>query len=243
MHYLYNQCKNDLTFWYSILSKLKLPVPETYIIHTSAKIIHLFDNVEPSKIEHLDKLIEDIDYYAQKVGYPCFLRTSHTSNKHAWKNSCYLEKKEDIPSHIFTLAEMCFLADWPLETFVVRKLLKTKTHFHAFQDMPITKEVRCFFNWENIEVIRYWPLEAFSNQTKEKDIQKKLDEMYQLEDIEKQELINLCNFLKWQLPENEWCVDFLQDENKKWYIIDMSRISQSYKNLEKNAILFNITQS
>lgn len=128
------------------------------------------DKVEPEKIEWLDKLMEDIDYYANKVWYPCFIRTGQTSDKHSWDDTCYLKSKEDIVKHLYFLAETSYMANIMLprkmDTIVIRKMLTTKPLFYSFNNMPITKEVRCFIETENgkrkIYMTSYWPLEAFN---------------------------------------------------------------------------------
>lgn len=132
--YFFKKQLTDLSFWYPILQDLGVPTPETYIIKHKLNLMTLLDGIP---VEGLEKLVDDIDYFAQKVGYPCFLRTGQSSDKHGWKDTCHLEKKEDIVGHLVALQEHSCMADmfhpWSMDTIVVRKMLETKpffVHFH-----------------------------------------------------------------------------------------------------------------
>lgn len=219
----------DLAFWYPILKSLGIPTPETYIIKNDIMLFPLMDWIRP---EWLDRLVDSIDYYAQKVWYPCFLRTWHTSNKHDWKDSCFLKSKEDIVSHLASLQELSVMADmrcpWPMDTIVVRKIIDTVPVFYCFNEMPITKEVRIFIkDWAIESIHPYWPLEAFDwmIENPEENVAK----LNVFTDSDREFFDAIWTFLSKRF-NGYWSVDFLQDKSWRWVCIDMAVGDNSYKN-------------
>jgi len=128
---------------------------------------------------------------------------------------------------------MSAMANFPLDFFVVREMLETEPHFYAFSEMPITKEVRCFIEKDKITVTKYWPLEAFKKEDKEK-----LDKMYSFTEDDEKTFISLLSFIH-KTIDPIWCVDLLYTK-KGWVVIDMSTINQSYKNEEEGSIILEI---
>lgn len=249
-HYLatYNTALNDLSFWHPIIAKFQLLSPETYIIKHNVNLLPLANKERP-EILGLDTLIEKIKFCANKVGYPCFIRTGQTSNKHDWKNTCFLEKEEDIEDHLGALAEFSELASMlytiPTDTIVIRKLIKTKPIFVSFNGMPVTKEIRVFIEkaedtqsgQDEISVTPYWPIEAFDKHVCTKDgvsisleeVQKELVKIYELTEEDKKFFASVSTFLQKRL-KGSWSVDFLQDENGQWFLIDMAVAEWSARN-------------
>lgn len=237
LEYIYRQNLTDLSVWFPVLEKLGIPVPETYIIKHKVDLFPLLDWESP---EGIDKLVEDIDYYANKVWYPCFLRTGQTSNKHNWKNTCFLTKKEDIISHLANLQDFSVMADMfsprSMETLVVRKMLDTTAIFTAFEEMPITKEMRLFVkDWKIESLHPYWPQEAFEKFNIE-GIEEKMNELISLTEEEKLFFSKIWTFLAQAFPWY-WSIDFLKTTNWEWICIDMAQGHNSYKNKEQQIIL------
>lgn len=227
---------NDLSFWYPILKDLWIPTPETYIIRHNVKLLEVLDGTKPKLF---DKLISDIEFYANIVWYPCFIKTWCTSNKHSWKNTCYLEKKEDISQHIYNLVEFSAIADFELplwvDTIVIRKLLKTKEFFTWFEWMPITREVRIFVkSWEVYHIQPYWPIEAFDWRKKFK-FQKEFKELNKFTEEDLKEFNKMWTFI-WKMFQWHWSIDLLQWEDWVWYCIDMALWSDSYMNEKINLL-------
>lgn len=234
-NYYYNRGLNNLPFWYSILTELWIPTPETYIIEHKVQLIYLLDGKVSSEIEWCGVLINDIDVAAQKVWYPCFIRTWHSSNKHDWKDSCYLEKKEDIIRLLCNLTEHSYMADmfkaWPVNTIVVRKLIQTKPFFRYFRDMPITREVRMFLkDWKIESIHPYWPKEAFDWENKE--LLDQLKELNNISQWDREFLKKIWTFIAVHF-DWYWSCDFLQRVDWEWICIDMAVWENSYKNNEK----------
>lgn len=227
--YFFKSSLTDLAFWYPILKSLWVPTPETYIIKNDIMLFPLMDGIKPDGLDHL---IDNIDYYAQKVWYPCFLRTGHTSNKHDWENSCFLQSKDEIAGHLTSLQELSVMADmrcpWSMDTIVVRKLIETKPAFYCFNNMPITKEVRIFIkDWAIESIHPYWPLEAFHWRID--NLEENLAKLNVFTDSDREFFTAIWTFLSKSFS-GYWSVDFLQDKSWKWVCIDMAVGDSSYKN-------------
>lgn len=227
----YKNQLTDLCFWYPILKDLWVPTPETHIIKHSLNLFWLLENKD---VPWIDKLINDIDYYAQKVWYPCFLRTWQSSNKHSWGDSCFLTKKEDIKNHLRNLQEFSYMADMrkarSMETIVIRKMIETKEIFKCFNKMPITREVRLFIkDWKLLSIHPYRPKDAF--EWRVEDIDTKMEELNNFSDGDLMLFQKIWEFLAVKF-QWYWSVDFLQQINWEWICIDMAVWDNSYKNEE-----------
>ncbi len=138
-----------LSTWFPVVEAAGLPVPKTEIIRAG-------EGVEPDLFTvvgdglagdgRVKLLCDEIAAAADRVGWPCFLRTGQGSGKHDWNRTCYLERREDVTAHVCALFEWSQMVDFlglPCNVWVVRELLKTEPAFHAFSGrMPITREFR-----------------------------------------------------------------------------------------------------
>ena len=87
--------KTRLGYWFPKLKAAGLPVPFTSkpIVTVKQACIEVIDELEPNAVL---KLVEAIKVEADKIGYPCFLRTDYTSGKHDWKDSCFIASPDNI---------------------------------------------------------------------------------------------------------------------------------------------------
>lgn len=114
----------------------------------------------------IDPFFARIRDAADAIGYPCFLRTGQTSNKHRWKKTCHLACREAVEQHVFELVEFSEMADFiGLDTRVwaIRELLPTEPVcvLPAYGDFPLVPEVRCFIQGGSIICAHpYWPEKA-----------------------------------------------------------------------------------
>lgn len=100
---------NDIIYWYPILKLLRVPTPKTILIDPRVNLMEIvLDNKED---KGYDYFIKRLKLAASQIGYPCFLRSGHTSHKHDWKDSCYLTEESQIKGHINTLVEFCACCD------------------------------------------------------------------------------------------------------------------------------------
>ena len=102
--------KNSLLYWYPLIKDLGIKTPETEIVvlnKQSSELMGIMDGDWSS----IEPQMPEIISAARKIGFPLFMRTDEYSGKHQWKNTCYVEKEEDLNSHIYDLFEGSFCAD------------------------------------------------------------------------------------------------------------------------------------
>src|SRR2546421_167369 len=98
-----------------------------------------------------------------EMGFPCFLRTGMLSDKHSWKQTCFVEDTQGLPGRVGRLVEASFMANIagdPLnyDFWCVRKLTPTGPVVTYFNDMPIAMEVRAFIKDGKTQCVhQYWP--------------------------------------------------------------------------------------
>lgn len=165
--------KTALSYWFPLIQAAGVPVPKTTISlmppEAQKSIWEGFDGKEPAPdekiafhafVDHLKLMV------AQVGGYPCFLRTDHTSNKHSWEDTCFLTCAADIPRHLFALAEfseICDMMGLPWDTWVVREYLPIIPFGYCpdYGRMPICREFRFFVDDGVIRCRHpYWPRHA-----------------------------------------------------------------------------------
>ena len=119
--------QNSMYYWFPRIEHLDIPMPRT-----------TFCNLN----------VDEVRAAADRTGYPCFLRTDLCSGKHDWKESCFLQNRESVLSHMGKILNAN--VRWQLlgiepQGFVVREFLNLETLFTAFEgDMPINPERRYF---------------------------------------------------------------------------------------------------
>ncbi len=209
-------------------------VPDTIFVHYpySRKIWELADGKEP---RGFDNFIMSIHRAALEFGYPIFLRTESSSDKHSWKETCYVnvEPQEScndvLKSHVYGLVEHSLMADIPCDFFAIRRLIPTEPICTAFRgDMPIAKECRVFV--KNGQVVchhPYWPDEAFKNVSGKSVTRKQIDELQNFSDNEVDEITGIATLISRHIP-GWWSVDFLKDKDGNWWCIDMAIGQLSY---------------
>ena len=160
--------RNCLSYWYPKLQASGVLTPRTEIVRTDVDLWPLLDGEKP---EGFDELAAELKEVAGKVGgFPVFLRSGHTSGKHDWKDTCYVEAASEMASHIvniFEYGECTSLMGLPTDVWAVREMIPTIPQFVAFHGgMPITQERRYFFA-DGMVCCRhpYWPDVAFAHQS------------------------------------------------------------------------------
>jgi hypothetical protein len=217
---------NSLSYWFPKLQSIDVPVPRTKIIKTDVDFGPLLDGEEAGGAH---EFLEGIKEEASNFGLPLFLRTGHTSAKHSWKNSCYVETVESLSRSVFELIEYSAMAFpcLPWDEWVLREFLDLDTRFIAFHgDMPINNERRYFI--ENGEIIcrhPYWPSEAFEiTRTSTEGWREILAEMNSEEAPELEELtLRVASVFN-----GGWSVDWAKSKAGVWYAIDMAMAGDSY---------------
>lgn len=206
-------------------STLRVRVPDTVFVHYpySRELGHITDGEIP---RGWDDLTLAIDNAAGQFRYPVFLRTEFSSDKHSWKDTCYLENRHQIEKHVGNLVEHSLMHDLPCDFFAVRRLIPTEPIATAFYgDMPIAKECRVFIRDGAVACTHpYWPDEAFEGQNiKGGDVKM----LQQFTDEETTEITRIAEYIAHYFP-SWWSIDFLKDKDDNWWCIDMALGASSY---------------
>ena len=91
---------NCITYWLPKLMAAGIPVPRTEIVETDIELPLLLNGHNPAGfVVFLCELREACD----RIGYPVFLRTGHTSAKHDWEDTCYCEGGKSLVGTLRTL--------------------------------------------------------------------------------------------------------------------------------------------
>lgn len=233
------------------------------MIYWFPKIVNLTDNIPLTKIvilknQHdalmpvidgdfspLDDQWEEISTAAREIGYPLFMRTDEFSAKHQWKDTCYVEKEDDLKRHVYNLLEHSFMADimgLPVRALVFRKYIPMKNLFKAFYgEMPANPEIRVFVKDGKILCRHwYWVEDAIEKGSPKdllpknwREILKKEMESIDLESIDY--MIETSKLVGKAMDGEFWSVDFCQGADDTWYLIDMAQGDRSWhpKDCEK----------
>lgn len=219
-----------LSYWFPKIQAAGIAVPRTEIIQTNCNLIDLLDDLPPPKGYYA--LIEKLRITMDCLGYPCFLRTGLTSNKHDWEETCYVADPENLHQHVYKLVEFSAIADLmglPTNVWVVRELLITQPAFYAFNGLPITKERRYFVRDGKVEHHQpYWDPEAIAGHTDHLGWQNLLAKLNDETDLEIQTLTVLSQQVAAAVP-GYWSVDWLWTEDRGWVCIDMAEGEHSYR--------------
>jgi hypothetical protein len=223
-----------LSYWFPKLQKLNVVVPKTVFIKVSEAVTDsilevLYDGkVEKGQEGLLDGLFNLMKENAKEIGYPLFLRSGQTSNKHDWKDSCFVENEENLIQHFWNIAEFSQIVDLvglPINVWVFREIIETKPEFYFFNDMPITTEYRFFFKDKKLQCYHpYWPKGAFKDCG---GIDYKLKKLYDTFPEEISWLEVNTEIIAKEF-EGYWSVDWLRAKNGMWYVTDMAVGEESY---------------
>jgi hypothetical protein len=219
---------NCLSFWYpKIKDILNIKTPKTLIIPFDYNdLLHSLDN---NTTDSFTKSLKNVEAACDSIGYPCFIKNSLYSAKHSWKYTCFIESKDNISNHLKNITDSCYCVGAGDSLFiVVREIIKTKAAFYAFDEMPITKERRYFIKDGKVTFHHpYWPPHSIQNPSCS-DWKEKLDELNWESDEEIALLTNLSETVSKHI-DGSWSVDWLQDAQGNWYLIDMAIETSSFK--------------
>jgi hypothetical protein len=230
--------KTALSYWFPLLHAAGIPVPKTTIslmpVAAQQCIWAGMDGKEGDEPAALPAFIEHLKLMAQQVGgYPCFLRTDHTSGKHSWDRTCFVKSADDLLNHVFALAEhseLCDMIGLPWDTWVVREYLPIIpiAHCPRYINMPVCREFRFFVDDGAIRCVHpYWPIEALEEGDAQADAD--VDAIYAELSKAPADILEI-SALACQAGAavgGSWSIDILETE-RGWFVTDMAEAHKSF---------------
>lgn len=168
------QARCSMTHWWPRVRTMAVAVPMPRTLLLPVDFTPMFDaprgsgtspiaTVPPDgrRVPWSPRVMADV-IAAAEFTYPVFLRTDHTSGKHAWVDSCFVPSAETLPSHLAEVIESTLMADAIPAALVVREYLPLASRFTAFRGaLPIAPERRYFAEAGHVLCHHpYWPAEA-----------------------------------------------------------------------------------
>lgn len=223
-----------LSYWFPILARSGVPVPETRIVTTEAPLDNILGG-EPAP--GFPDFVAALRAAAGEVGgYPVFLRTGHGSGKHQWAECCYVQRPAMMGQHVANLVEWSACVDMmglPTQVWAVRQFLPLATTFTApgFGDFPVNRERRYFIEGGRVRCHHpYWPESAVADgRPVETNWRARLAALNEEPDDE----VALLTTLSEQVAREfvglgAWSLDWAVDTHGTWYAIDMAPAEISY---------------
>ena len=225
--------RTALSYWLPKLEAAGLPVPKTTLVAMPAEalrdIYRVFDG--EAMTGRAQPFFDDIKVAADAIGYPCFLRTDHTSGKHNWERTCYLAGPDAIPAHVIGIVEysgMAGIVGLPCDVWAVREFLPTRLINVAprFGNMPICREFRFFIEDAHIRCWHpYWPREALEQGgVGAAEIDSVYEQLCQVDD--EAPLMELASAAG-HAAGGAWSVDLLETA-RGWHVTDMAEAEKSF---------------
>ncbi len=232
--------KNSMTYWYPLIKSLPIPQPRTEIVKLNAGYFEIMAVIEPDgNIDAIEAQMDEIQEACKEVGIPLFLRTSHTSGKHSWKETCFLTDLSKIRRHISALIEDTAMKEIPIDALVLRKYIEMDSTFTAFSGkMPVNSERRYFINNGKVQCHHsYWIPKAISSADEAYAVIGKsnlvsnwrelLVELNAESNSEIERLTGWAELVAMKL-KGYWSVDFCRAKNGTWYLIDCAQGERSW---------------
>ena len=219
-------------YWYPKIKNLGVPMPRTVLLpyekmRETTKAV-LYENKDPP--QHWNIYLEEVKAAAETIGYPVFIRSDETSNKHDWVRSCYVEKPQDLEGHMLNIVEfveMMFLSDLKVRGFVIREFIELDIKFTAFNGFPVAREFRFFVKEGKLQCWHpYWFPAAIVDPSTE-DYISILAEMEKLSEVGLELLTGYAEKIGSVLDEY-WSIDFCRLADGTWAMTDMAVGPNSY---------------
>lgn len=223
--------RNSMSFWWPRIRRLEIPQPETKKLELDRRAYFksLFDDDHntPPPVGDFDKMAE----IAKSLGYPVFMRTSETSGKHQWNETCYVESPTKLKQNFWTLLEDNYLKiDHIPDAVFFRKFIPMESYFTGwYHEFPVNKEMRTFIRDGKVECYHpYWPIGAMKQaKPKDPDWEEKFKKLCQLSEYDELTVLTYSNMVAQTFKEKYddsgwWSVDFAKGKDREWYLIDMA---------------------
>lgn len=222
-----------MLYWWDRIKDLDIPKPKTIMIDCKWTNDDFFSSFDGEPSERAKAVAEEVKAAALKIGYPVFLRTDLSSEKHSWRNTCYVSKPDEMQDHIGYIMDSSLSKDLFTSGFAVREFLKLESTFSAFAGMPIAKERRFFVKDDEVLCHHaYWPPASIYNPSI-KTWKIKLNAL-QNQSLAEIEILSRQAVKIGKCLGGFWSVDFCfgsardKPDEKTWFVIDLALGDQSY---------------
>lgn len=183
-------------------------------------------------LAEVDDLLSKIEQFGKQYGFPLFIKTSYTSNKHYWTETCCLNNADraTVLNQIYGLIEYqaCMSPHMFTPELVVREMIATDPVFFAFDNMPITEEYRVFARSGRIDGYQpYWPATSIENAS----VDDWVDALAAISTPSAKDLAYMTEASERITKRlgGYWSVDFLKDKDGQLWLIDMAEGDKSFK--------------
>jgi hypothetical protein len=168
-----------------------------------------------------------------EVLYPAFIRTDLTSAKHSGRSAYIVDGSDEggLNYALLTTLSHAQLKSYHSKikssAIMVRSLIKVKHDRTAFNGLPIGNEWRVFVDKHDVQCFhKYWPDEA---------LQDHMDDNKPATDTSsdwwawcRTDLLDAAKEAGKAMGGGKWSVDFTEDVNGKFWLIDMATAMNSY---------------
>lgn len=226
--------KTALSYWFPKIKAAGVPVPETIIVPMAIEAQNFVgqtlwgEEPPPDRRAAYESFLAELTEAAAKTGLPFFLRTDHTSNKHNWKDACYVTDLAKLSHHVFQLAEfseICDMVGLPYSNWVVREFLPTIPFGTCprYGDMPICREFRFFVDDGKVRCHHpYWPLFALTDGGSPTGLE--FAELCRMPD---EAALTALAEQTGRAVGGSWSIDILETR-RGWFVTDMAEAHKSY---------------
>jgi len=229
--------KSSLVYWFPKIKGLGIPVPKTEIVPLTPEEIQTYHKCKEDTV-FFSRLNEQVRRAIQeRFQLPVFLKTDEYSNKHGWKETCFLNDLRNLDRNLAKIIEgsltVDFLGPLPIEAMVVREFIPMKTGFHAFRgEMPVNPERRYFILNGRVECHHpYWIEDAVVKGTGKEKLPENWRHLAKSMNYESPEEIAILTGYAQRvarvMPEH-WSIDFCKSLLKGWILIDMAEGDKSW---------------
>ncbi len=223
---------NSSNIWLPLIESAGLPVPKTIVVPYSHRgCVCLFDGEDSAEF---DRLVAAAVTAAQQIGFPVFIRTDLSSAKHSGARAFRANAAENVGQCLLDTLEDNEMKFWMERegptAFLVRQHLDLPAPFTAFRGLPISREFRFFADADRV-ICRhaYWPADAVGEHIdgERPDNWESLLAAIQVVP-EEAVILDEMAIAAARVCGGRWSVDFAQDLDRRWWLLDMATMDASY---------------
>jgi len=229
---------NSALYWFPRIETAGLPVPETRIVELPSGFVwHILGEDESESEPAHTQVWGQIIGACEDIGYPVFIRSDKGSAKHAGPASYRANSKADIGNVVARTIENDLEHDLVGERFpqaiLVRRWIDLNGSFTAFGGTRIAREFRFFATAEGVLCSHfYWPEEAMRFEPGDNPpanwkailwmLRSSRDPSVEVASQEAVDAAKACS------AHPKWSVDFAEDKEGNWWLIDMAIAERSW---------------